>query len=112
VLRHGQLPLIDHQPRRGEETEFPPAKTMPYMERTVAERSKARLKDQFGGNSSEFCERLTALIFVLTQGIALDHHRLHMREGSVDPVARSAPPPPPKREGGFRSPKDLAIRFQ
>jgi hypothetical protein len=54
VLRHGQLPLIDHQPRRGEETEFPPAKTMPYMERTVAERSKARLKDQFAATPASF----------------------------------------------------------
>ncbi|EXI78866.1 MAG: hypothetical protein AW10_02737 [Candidatus Accumulibacter appositus] len=79
TVRYGQLPLIEHPPRRGEEVECSPAYAIRYRERTVAECSNTRLKDEFGGNSSEVCKRLTGLIFVLTQGIALDHHTFHMR---------------------------------
>ena len=46
----GHVPLIDHNPRRGEKIEFDPAEAIRYNERTVAERSNARLKDEFGGN--------------------------------------------------------------
>lgn len=46
----GHVPLIDHNPRRGEKIEFSPAEAVRYNERTVAERSNARLKDEFGGN--------------------------------------------------------------
>ena len=46
----GHVPLIDHNPRRGEKIEFDPAQALRYNERTVAERSNARLKDEFGGN--------------------------------------------------------------
>ena len=45
----GHVPLIDHNPRRGEKIEFDPAQAIRYNERTVAERSNARLKDEFGG---------------------------------------------------------------
>ena len=44
------VPLIDHNPRGGEKEEFDPADAIRYNERTVAERSNARLKDEFGGN--------------------------------------------------------------
>lgn len=47
----GHVPLIDHNPRRGEKIEFAPAEAIRYNERTVAERSNARLKDEFGGNT-------------------------------------------------------------
>lgn len=47
--RLGHVPLIDHNPRRGEKIEFAPAEAIRYNERTVAERSNARLKDEFGG---------------------------------------------------------------
>lgn len=47
----GHVPLIDHNPRRGEKIEFPPAAAIRYNERTVAERSNARLKDEFGGKN-------------------------------------------------------------
>lgn len=47
----GHVPLIDHNPRGGEKKEFDPAEAVRYNERTVAERSNARLKDEFGGNS-------------------------------------------------------------
>lgn len=46
----GHVPLIDHNPRQGEKIEFTPAEAVRYNGRTVAERSNARLKDEFGGN--------------------------------------------------------------
>jgi Transposase DDE domain/Transposase domain (DUF772) len=46
----GHVPLIDHNPRRGEKIEFAPAEAIRYHERTAAERSNARLKDEFGAN--------------------------------------------------------------
>ena len=47
----GHVPLIDHNPRRGEKIEFAPAEAIRYNERTAAERCNARLKDEFGGNA-------------------------------------------------------------
>lgn len=44
----GHVPLIDHNPRKGEKEAFEPADAVRYNERTVAERSNARLKDEFG----------------------------------------------------------------
>ena len=44
------VPLIDHNPRGGEKEAFEPADAIRYNERSVAERSNARLKDEFGGN--------------------------------------------------------------
>ena len=44
------VPLIDHNPRGGLKESFDPADAVRYNERTVAERSNARLKDEFGGN--------------------------------------------------------------
>jgi hypothetical protein len=43
------VPLIDHNPRGGEKEEFEPADACRYRQRTAAERSNARLKDEFGG---------------------------------------------------------------
>ena len=48
-LRH--VPLIDPNPRRGQKIEFAPTEAIRTNERTVAERSNARLKDEFGGNT-------------------------------------------------------------
>ncbi len=47
----GHVPLIDHNPRGGEKIEFDAAQAMRYNERTAAERTNARLKDEFGGNA-------------------------------------------------------------
>lgn len=47
----GHVPLIDHNPRRGEKKEFEPHEAIRYNERTVAERTNARLKDEFGGRT-------------------------------------------------------------
>lgn len=46
----GHVPLIDHNPRRGEKKEFMPHEAVRYNERTQAERTNGRLKDEFGGN--------------------------------------------------------------
>lgn len=45
----GHVPLIDHNPRSGEKEFFEPADAVRYRERSVAERTNARLKDEFGG---------------------------------------------------------------
>jgi hypothetical protein len=42
------VPLIDHNPRKGEKIEFAPHEAQRYKERSQAERSNARLKDEFG----------------------------------------------------------------
>jgi hypothetical protein len=46
----GHVPLIDPNPRNGEKIEFDPAQAIRYRERSVAERSNARLKDEFGAS--------------------------------------------------------------
>ena len=43
--------MIDHNPRGGMKEAFEPADAIHYHERTVAERSNARLRDEFGGNA-------------------------------------------------------------
>ena len=45
----GHVPLIDHNPRGGEKNEFSPCEAQRYKERSQAERTNARLKDDFGG---------------------------------------------------------------
>lgn len=45
------VPLIDHNPRGGTKEEFEPADAIRFNERTVAERSNARLKNEFGGDT-------------------------------------------------------------
>jgi hypothetical protein len=45
----GHVPLIDHNPRSGEKELFEPADAVRYRERSAAERTNARLKDEFGG---------------------------------------------------------------
>ena len=45
----GHVPLIDHNPRKGEKVEFTPSEAERYKERSQAERTNARLKDDYGG---------------------------------------------------------------
>ena len=47
----GHVPLIDHNPRGGEKIKFDAAQAVRYNRRTAAERTNARLKDEFGGNA-------------------------------------------------------------
>lgn len=44
----GRVPLIDHNPRKGEKREFAPHEAQRYKTRSGAERCNARLKDEFG----------------------------------------------------------------
>ena len=48
-LQH--VPLIDHNPRGGKKEPFEPADAIRYKERSQAERTNARLKDEFGGRN-------------------------------------------------------------
>lgn len=45
------VPLIDHNPRRGQKVEFDPATAVRYNERSTAERGFSHLKDTFGGSN-------------------------------------------------------------
>lgn len=47
----GHVPLIEHNPRRGEKILFAPHEAVRYRERSTVERANARLKDEFGGRS-------------------------------------------------------------
>ena len=47
----GHVPLIDHNPRKGEKIEFAPHEAERYKTRTQVERANARLKDEFGADS-------------------------------------------------------------
>jgi hypothetical protein len=51
VISKGKVPVIDHNPRRGEKIEFDPPKAERYKARTSVERTNGLLKDSFGGNS-------------------------------------------------------------
>lgn len=65
----GHVPLIDHNPRGGEKEEFEPADAVRYRERSGAERTNARLKDEFGartimvrGHAKIMCHLMFGLI--------------------------------------------------
>lgn len=47
----GHVPLIDHNRRGGAKDQFEPADAVRYKERSQAERTNGRLKDEFGGRS-------------------------------------------------------------
>lgn len=49
VSSQDRVALIDHNPRGGSKIEFAPHEAQRYKTRTGAERSNARLKDEFGG---------------------------------------------------------------
>jgi len=48
--RLGHVPLIDHNPRRGEKIPFAPHEAQRYKARSAAERVNARLKDSHGAS--------------------------------------------------------------
>ena len=48
VQAAGRVPLIEHNPRKGEKREFAPHEAQRYKTRSGAERCNARLKDEFG----------------------------------------------------------------
>jgi hypothetical protein len=46
----GHVPLIDHNPRKGEKIEFAPHEAQRYKTRTQVERANSRLKGEFGAD--------------------------------------------------------------
>lgn len=48
-VRLGHVAIIDHNPRRGEKKEFPPAQAIRYRQRSSAERVNSHLHDNHGG---------------------------------------------------------------
>lgn len=50
-LARGRVPLTDHNPRRGQKIEFEPHQARRYKVRTGAERTNARLKEEFGADN-------------------------------------------------------------
>ena len=44
----GHVAIIDHKPRGGEKIDFCPAQIQRYKERSQAQRTNGRLKDEFG----------------------------------------------------------------
>ncbi len=65
----GHIPLIDHNPRRGEKKPFEPHEAQRYKTRSGAERTNARIKDEFGGrhitvrgHAKIFCHLMFGLI--------------------------------------------------
>ena len=47
----GHVPLVDHNPRGSKKEPFELADAVCYKERSQAERTNARLKDEFGGRN-------------------------------------------------------------
>ena len=47
----GHVPLVDHNPRRGEKIPFTPHEAIRYKIRSTVERANARIKDKFGGRA-------------------------------------------------------------
>jgi hypothetical protein len=50
-LLRGRVALTDHNPRRGDKVEFAPHEAQRYKVRSAAERTNARLKEEFGANN-------------------------------------------------------------
>ena len=53
VQAAGRVPLIDHNPRKGQKREFVPHEAQRYKTRSGAERCNARLKDEFGARHEQ-----------------------------------------------------------
>ena len=47
----GHVPIIDHNPRRGEKKKMDPATKARFAERSSAERINSNLKDNYGGRN-------------------------------------------------------------
>jgi hypothetical protein len=67
----GQVPLIDHNPRRGEKIPFAPHAAFRYQERCTVERANARLKAAFGGRSTYVRTPVKVMAHLLFGMIAL-----------------------------------------
>jgi hypothetical protein len=45
----GHVPIIDHNPRRGEKIPFAPAQAQRFKQRTASERVNSLIKERYGG---------------------------------------------------------------
>jgi hypothetical protein len=75
----GHVPLIDHNPRKGEKIEFTPSEAQRYKERSQAERTNARLKDDYGGRHIRVrgnAKVMSHLMFGILAPTAEQIHRL------------------------------------
>ena len=73
----GHVPLIDHNPRRGEKIEFTPSEAQRYKERTQAERTNARLKDDFGGRDVRVKGHAKVMSHLMFGILALTADQIH-----------------------------------
>lgn len=77
----GHVPLIDHNPRGGEKQPFALHEAQRYQERTQAERTNGRLKDDFGGRHLRVkghAKVMAHLMFALLALSAEQWMRLHI----------------------------------
>jgi len=82
--RLGHVPLIDHNPRRGEKIEFAPAEAVRDNERTAAERSHGRLKEEFGGHTIMVKGVAKVMGYLMFGGLALTADPLmRLRQGRL-----------------------------
>lgn len=67
----GRVPLIDHNPRKGEKQEFAPHEAQRYKTGSGAERCNARLKDEFGARHVQVRGHAKVMCHLMLGGVAL-----------------------------------------
>lgn len=72
----GHIPIIDHNPRRGEKMEMTPAQKRRYDERSTAERGFSLLKESFGGRNVRVREHRKVMTHLMFGLLALTAERL------------------------------------
>jgi hypothetical protein len=71
ISEQGRVALIDHNPRGGEKIEFAPHEAQRYNTRTGAERTNARLKDEFGARHVQVRGNLKVMSHLMFGVLAL-----------------------------------------
>jgi hypothetical protein len=71
VSTEGRVALIDHNPRGGEKIEFDQAQAQRYNIRSGAERTNARLKDEFGARHVQVRGNLKVMSHLMFGVVAL-----------------------------------------
>jgi len=67
----GRVPLIDHNPRKGEKKEFAPDEAERYKIRSTAERCNARLKAEFGARHVQVRGHAKVMCHLMLRVVAL-----------------------------------------
>ncbi len=92
----GHIPVIEHNPRRGEKREMSPSEKKRYARRSSAGRVSSNLKDNHGGGrirvkgSAKIMTRMMSGLIVIT---AVQLFRLLIWAGSYDHMYRFQMPP-------------------